>query len=223
MRAPARACLHVGGVAGGHYGHRYSGGAAAAGGASGKGSGATKPVQQPGASSSAWHCTTTPSPTASSRPAASFRWASFREFEPWTEASAAGPGRHGTSWLLMILPFLEQANLYHGWNFAANVMGNATVAQTDMPASIAPPGVAGCAAAIQNAMLSASWIGGGTDYGGCLGGQRVVQRCGQPPLSPNPDRRRAVVQPLEHRHLLAQQHDRLHGDPRRRVQYDHDR
>ena len=93
----------------------------------------------------------------------------FPEFDPWTEASVAGPGRHGTSWVLMLLPYLEQANLYHGWNFAANVMGNAAIAQTDIAGFYCPTRRSGLRIGDSKRMLSPSWIGGGTDYGGCLG------------------------------------------------------
>ncbi len=93
----------------------------------------------------------------------------FPEFDPWTEASVAGPGRHGTSWLLMILPYLEQANLYHGWNFAADVMGNVAVAQTDIAGFYCPSRRSKLRIGDSKRMLSASWVGGGTDYGGCLG------------------------------------------------------
>jgi prepilin-type N-terminal cleavage/methylation domain-containing protein len=93
----------------------------------------------------------------------------YPEFDPWTEASVAGPGRHGTSWLLMILPYLEQANLYHDWNFAANVTGNAAIAQTDVAGFYCPSRRSGLGSGDSKRMLSTKWVGGGADYGGCLG------------------------------------------------------
>ena len=93
----------------------------------------------------------------------------FPKFDPWSEASVAGAGRHGTSWLLMILPNLDQAPLYQNWKFAANVMGNATVAQTDIPGVYCPSRRRKLQRGDSKRMLSASWTGGGTDYGGCLG------------------------------------------------------
>ncbi len=35
-----------------------------------------------------------------------------------------GFGLHGTSWMLMILPFIEQTQLYNQWNFQFNVRDN---------------------------------------------------------------------------------------------------
>jgi prepilin-type N-terminal cleavage/methylation domain-containing protein len=91
-------------------------------------------------------------------------------FDPWTEATSTAPGMHGDSWMLQILPFLEQSNLYAGWNFSKNVNNNAAVAEQNIPGFYCP--------SRRNAlrkpddpkrMLSTSWTGGGTDYGGCLG------------------------------------------------------
>jgi prepilin-type N-terminal cleavage/methylation domain-containing protein len=91
------------------------------------------------------------------------------EFDPWSEATVAGPSRHGTGWLLMILPYIEQANLYHGWNFATNVIGNAAVAQTDIPGFYCPTRRGRLRSGDSKRMVSTKWVGGGTDYGGCLG------------------------------------------------------
>ncbi len=93
----------------------------------------------------------------------------FPEFDPWTEASQTGPGGHGTSWMLLILPYIEQANIHDRWNFAANVLGNATVAQTDIIGFYCPSRRNGLRRGDSKRMLSSSWVGGGTDYGGCLG------------------------------------------------------
>jgi prepilin-type N-terminal cleavage/methylation domain-containing protein len=93
----------------------------------------------------------------------------YPKYDPWTEASVAGAGRHGTSWLLMLLPNLNQTPLYQSWNFTANVVGNATVAQTDVPGFYCPSRRRKLRRGDSKLMLSASWTGGGTDYGGCLG------------------------------------------------------
>ncbi len=100
------------------------------------------------------------------------------DFNPWAEAgpSPSPPppnGPHGTSWMLMILPYMELQNLYDNWNFQTNVYGNAAVAQTDIagfycptrrntirPEDRAPGGTP--------RMIVSTW-NGGTDYGGCLG------------------------------------------------------
>jgi prepilin-type N-terminal cleavage/methylation domain-containing protein len=91
------------------------------------------------------------------------------EFDPWSEATIAGPNRHGTGWLLMILPYIEQVNLYHDWNFTTNVIGNAAIAQTDIPGFYCPTRRAGLRRGDSKRMVSTTWVGGGTDYGGCLG------------------------------------------------------
>ena len=92
----------------------------------------------------------------------------YPAFDPWTEASTAGTGRHGTSWMLMLLPYIEQTALYGGWNFTANVAGNVTVAQTDIAAFYCPSRRKKLRNKDSDRMLD-KWTGGGTDYGGCLG------------------------------------------------------
>lgn len=52
--------------------------------------------------------------------------ATFQHTDP-TEASyigLPGYGLHGTSWMLMILPFIEQTTLYNQWTFQYNVRNN---------------------------------------------------------------------------------------------------
>ena len=41
---------------------------------------------------------------------------------PWQEART---GEHGTSWMLRILPYIEQSTLFEKWDFTTNVLGNA--------------------------------------------------------------------------------------------------
>jgi prepilin-type N-terminal cleavage/methylation domain-containing protein len=97
-------------------------------------------------------------------------------YDPWGEARlAAGsftPGsRHGTSWILEVLPFMEEKSLADQWNRDTNVRGNAAVAQTDIPALYCPTrrrGIRTGSGDHQN-LVDSSWRGGGTDYGGCQG------------------------------------------------------
>ena len=52
-------------------------------------------------------------------------------WNPWAEARRTSflPGeKQGTSWLLAVLPFFEQAHLFDRWNRSTNVLGNAAVA-----------------------------------------------------------------------------------------------
>ena len=76
----------------------------------------------------------------------------------------------------MILPYMEQQNLYDRWNFQTNVFGNADVADDDVPGFYCPtrrnkirPEDLAMPAGRPARMIVATWKGGGTDYGGCLG------------------------------------------------------
>ena len=77
-------------------------------------------------------------------------------------------GQHGTSWMLQILPYIEQQDVFDQWDFEKNVFGNEKVANTDIAAFYCPSRrreVGGP----QQRMLLAGFTAGGTDYGGCLG------------------------------------------------------
>jgi prepilin-type N-terminal cleavage/methylation domain-containing protein len=96
-------------------------------------------------------------------------------FNPRGEARATpvtAPGEtHGTSWILEVLPFLEETNLYNSWNRQTNVLGNAALAQQDIPMLYCPTRRAGIRPekGDNRNLLDSSWKGGGTDYGGCYG------------------------------------------------------
>jgi prepilin-type N-terminal cleavage/methylation domain-containing protein len=90
-------------------------------------------------------------------------------FDPWTEAGTPGTGRHGTSWMLAILPYLEWNNAYTAWNFTTNVFGNAVTAQKDIPLFYCPSRRSKLRRGDAVRLLVSTWTGGGTDYGGCLG------------------------------------------------------
>jgi len=87
----------------------------------------------------------------------------------WDEAAhTSTAGRHGTSWLLRILPHLEQTALFDRWDFTQNVRGNAALAQTDLPMFYCPSRrrtVRGEDVPI----MFLNWPKGGADYGGCTG------------------------------------------------------
>jgi type II secretory pathway pseudopilin PulG len=97
-------------------------------------------------------------------------------YDPWQEARLS-PGsftagtRHGTSWILEVLPFMEQKNLADQWNRETNVLGNAAVAQTDIPMLYCPSRRSGIRTGAEDHknLVSDTWRGGGTDYGGCYG------------------------------------------------------
>jgi hypothetical protein len=92
-------------------------------------------------------------------------------YDPWTDAtSSSGAGKHGTSWMLMILPYIEQSQIYDNWDFTTNVMGNAALAQRDIATFYCPSRRSELRGEDQPRMPNSNWTGGGTDYGGCAGG-----------------------------------------------------
>ena len=105
-------------------------------------------------------------------------------YDVWREAgNTAAPGLHGTSWVVQILPFVDQATIYNKWNFNTNVMGNRLVAETDVPLFYCPtrrskvrnldlsimisetPSSSGVPVNLTNPFTK-----GGGDYGVCMGG-----------------------------------------------------
>ena len=93
------------------------------------------------------------------------------DFDPWDAAGQSSPSaennRHGTSWLLRILPFIEQGPIYQEWDFRTNVRGNANIAQLDIAAFYCPSRRSEVTE--QGRLLDDNWTGGGNDYGGCAG------------------------------------------------------
>jgi prepilin-type N-terminal cleavage/methylation domain-containing protein/prepilin-type processing-associated H-X9-DG protein len=106
------------------------------------------------------------------------------QYDVWGEAGNAEPGNHGTSFLLRILPFIEEDALLKVW--ASGRAGSGTTAGCWSPAANIgtedAPGPAvtniylycpsrrnGLRWQDGKMMLSPEWTGGGTDYGGCVG------------------------------------------------------
>jgi prepilin-type N-terminal cleavage/methylation domain-containing protein len=89
--------------------------------------------------------------------------------------AAGGSGLHGTSWMLRILPFVEQGPLYDRWDFRTSVLGNRLVAETDIPLFYCP---SRRSYVTNQAIMFANWANGGNDYGGCLGGCNGYHNCG---------------------------------------------
>ena len=86
----------------------------------------------------------------------------------WGEA-AGGPGHHGTSWMLQILPYLEMRTLYDRWDFQTSVSGNAEVAQRDIAMFYCPSRRSGIRSRDVEFQTFQGWTSGGTDYGACIG------------------------------------------------------
>ncbi|MDY0170092.1 MAG: DUF1559 domain-containing protein [Thermoguttaceae bacterium] len=91
-------------------------------------------------------------------------------YDPWTEAAQTSPGTHGTSWMLQILPYLEQASLYGQWDFTTSVTGNAALSQTDIAGFYCPSRRTAVRSQDRPGLRNSGWTGGGNDYGGCAGG-----------------------------------------------------
>jgi len=97
------------------------------------------------------------------------------------DAYPAAAGQHGTSWMLLILPYIEMGNLYDDWDFTCNVEANANgtptaahshkVAQTEISTYYCPSRRSGVRPGVdtRNLLNGATWTGGGNDYGGCAG------------------------------------------------------
>jgi prepilin-type N-terminal cleavage/methylation domain-containing protein len=94
-------------------------------------------------------------------------------YDPWREASAESPHveEKGTSWILEVLPFMEESALANAWDRGTNVLGNAALAQQNIAMLYCPSRRAGIRAdrGDQLNLVRSSWTGGGTDYGGCYG------------------------------------------------------
>jgi prepilin-type N-terminal cleavage/methylation domain-containing protein/prepilin-type processing-associated H-X9-DG protein len=103
-------------------------------------------------------------------------------YDPRGEA-ATGP--HGTSWMLQILPYIEQIALFDTWDFKTatkGVAGNAIVARTDVAAFYCPSRRGGVRAEDVPAMFL-NWTSGGNDYGGCYSAANCFwnNQTGSPP------------------------------------------
>ena len=93
-------------------------------------------------------------------------WISSRnDYDIWGEATF---GRHGYSWMLTILPFLEHQNLFDQWDFSKNVLRNELIARTDIAIYYCPSRRSGVRGEDVDRMFR-RWDSGGNDYGGCLG------------------------------------------------------
>jgi prepilin-type processing-associated H-X9-DG protein len=99
------------------------------------------------------------------------------QYNVWAEAAQTGTGFHGTSLLLRLMPFLEGGNSCKAWDFHYGVSGskswagvtNATLASWDQMELYCTARRTGVRPGDNAMLLSSSWAGGGTDYGGCAG------------------------------------------------------
>jgi len=97
--------------------------------------------------------------------------AAATEYDCWAEAldPTVNSNKNGYSWMLLILPYMEQGPLYKCWNFKKAVCGNLTAANTDISPFYCPTRRAGLRQGDAKYMLIPGFKAGGTDYGGCVG------------------------------------------------------
>ncbi len=101
------------------------------------------------------------------------------QYDVWAEAAQTGPGFQGTSFLLLIMPFIEGDNIAKNWDFAVGISNsdfgengtpsNFDIAGTDVKGFYCPTRRWDIRPEDKTMILSPSWTGGGTDYGGCAG------------------------------------------------------
>lgn len=83
--------------------------------------------------------------------------------------STSGENYHGTSWIYHILPQMEQENIFEKWDTTKNVLGNAALAQIDIPSLYCPSRRSGVRVGFGDEMcMFQNWTSGGTDYGCCV-------------------------------------------------------
>jgi len=99
---------------------------------------------------------------------------------PWTEAGSGYTMTHGTSWILFILPYIEQGAIYDRWDFSRNVAGNPALAQRDV-GLLYCPSRRRTVRGEDRAIMFSRWGSGGTDYGGCFGNGNYWSGAGDPP------------------------------------------
>jgi len=102
------------------------------------------------------------------------------------QQNGPGAGLQGSSWMLFLLPNIEQGNIYNMWNFNYNVWYNGAIptvidmgtgpsqffpAQTEIPAFYCPTRRRNMAIDRFNncIRINPNFTGGGNDYGGCGG------------------------------------------------------
>ncbi len=103
---------------------------------------------------------------------------------PWMAAQSTASdanNEHGTSWVLHILPFIEQGSMHNQWNFKSSVSGstNLALSQNNIAAFYCP---SRRGEVEQTALtLGGNRTGGGNDYGGCAGSGRTFEETDSKP------------------------------------------
>lgn len=102
----------------------------------------------------------------------------FGAVDTWDEASCSYSESHATSWMLRILPQLEQASLFKQWDWSRNVLGNEAVAKRNIPIFYCPTRRTEVRPGDDVAIMFQNWEAGGTDYGASLGACNGYHNCG---------------------------------------------
>jgi len=96
----------------------------------------------------------------------------------WDIKADAAFGHNGASWMVFILPYIEQQSLHDGWDFTRSVAANELVARKDIGTYYCPTRRVGIRQSdIDNGLMFLGWDRGGTDYGGCIGGGNGFLDC----------------------------------------------
>jgi len=88
-------------------------------------------------------------------------------------------GSAGNSWIVHILPYIEEGELYDRWDFSRSVLQNELQARTDIAMLYCPTRRSGVRRDfdIDNGLMFQGWDRGGTDYGGCAGAGNTFLDC----------------------------------------------
>ena len=100
-------------------------------------------------------------------------WASERWYDIKLEAAT---GAHGDSWMVHILPYLEEDAIFDQWEFGRNVAQNETLARRDIAVFYCPTR-RNTVRPSDISLMFLGWDQGGTDYGGCVGGGNAFRVC----------------------------------------------
>jgi prepilin-type N-terminal cleavage/methylation domain-containing protein len=93
-------------------------------------------------------------------------------YDPWIEAGSNLSGARGWSWMLLILPYMEQRSISSNWDFKKSVKGNAELASQDIDVFYCPARRTRVRPADVPLMFQ-NWASGGNDYAGCIGGMNA--------------------------------------------------
>jgi prepilin-type N-terminal cleavage/methylation domain-containing protein len=104
---------------------------------------------------------------------------------PWLAAQSTDSGannQHGTSWMLHILPFIEQGPMHSQWDFDYSVSGstNLALSQSNIAAFYCPSRRGEVEQT--ELTLGGNRTGGGNDYGGCAGSGITFQESDDKPF-----------------------------------------